>query len=316
MAFSWQRSRSTENAICSICLEEKRNRRRLPCLHSFCLRCLERHCENKSPGSNVLCPLCRTTFQIPQNGLDDWEDPIDDRDGEKTCEVCSTVEDIKPANVYCVDCTQLLCERCSLPHKKMRGGPHSVIQLAELHAQRRNAEEFAPETSRGPAVACREAFLHVESQRKEFLESVKNVKQQVKERGEAVMRVVDGHVKELLAEIDEIERDAVKEANTLTETLKMALSPTFGPEVSSTIPRSELITTCIEATCYEAPHVAFTPRDIDELIGDEKNTVGSVLKNINLGKWVISDSFYSIHCIPIETRPKIRLNKKHNSTET
>ena len=263
-----------------MCLEEKKNRRRLPCLLSFCLPCLERHCEKKSPGSNVLCPLCRTTFQIPQNGLD-WEDPTDDRDGD-TCEVCSTVEDVKPAEVYCVDCSQRLCERCSLPHKKMRGGPHSVIQLAELHAQRRNAEELAPETFREPSEGCREAVLHVESQMKEFLESVKNVKQQVKERGEAVKRVVDGHVKDLLAEIDETERDEVKEADTLTETLKMVLSPTFGPEVSSTVPRSELITTCVEAICYEAPHVTFIPRDNDELIGDEKNTVGSVLKNTSL----------------------------------
>lgn len=271
MAFSWQRSLSSVDAICSICLEEKKERRRLrPCLHSFCRRCLERHCENKSPGSDVPCPLCRTTFQIPPNGLDGWADPID---REKRCEACSTDADVKPADVYCVDCSQLLCERCSLPHKKMPGGSHSVVRLAE-----RREDEIASQlelASRGPASACRDAVANVASQRREFLESARKAREQVKERGEAVKRVVDGHVEDLLAKIAEIESDTLKEASALTEILKTALSAaTVGPDIQ---PASELLTTCIEATCYKAPDVAFIPRDIDELTRDENNTVGSVL---------------------------------------
>jgi len=272
MAFSWQRSRSTENAICSICLEEKEDRRRLPCLHSFCLRCLERHCENRSPGSDVLCPLCRTTFQIPRNGLDDWKDAPRDDCGEKRCEVCSTAEDVKPADVFCVHCGQLLCERCSLPHKKMRGGAHSVIQLAEPS---RSSER---RTSKGPVDACRDAILHVESQTQELSESVKRVRQQVKEKGEAVKRAVDGQVRDLLAQVDQIESDAMKEANILTDNLKTALSaPAFGPD--KTQPKAEQLVACLIAGLYEAPDVAFIPTDIDELVGDGKNIVGSVLKN-------------------------------------
>jgi len=284
MAFSWQRSRSTENAICSICLEEKKNRRRLPCLHSFCLHCLQRHCENSSPGNDALCPLCRTTFQVPQNGLDDLEDPTDDRDeGEKRCEVCWTVGDSKQADVYCVDCGQLLCERCGLPHKKMPGGPHTVIQLAE---ERRTSDA---QTARGPIKACREAVLHVQSRSREFLESAKKAKRQVKERGEAVKRVVDGHVKDLLDEINAIESETMNEANSLTQTLNAALTAASDPELSSTQQTTaELATTCIKASAYEAPNVAFVPSDIDDLIGDENNTVGSVLTTTNLGKWVIT----------------------------
>ena len=49
------------------------------------------------------------------------------------CEVCSSDQQFVCASVFCVDCSQKLCERCSLPHKKMKGGAHDVRPLgAEL----------------------------------------------------------------------------------------------------------------------------------------------------------------------------------------
>jgi len=278
--FLEQRSRSSES--CSICLEDLKNRRRLPCLHSFCLGCLENHCKNKLPGDDALCPLCRATFRIPQNGVSDLKDPADGRDSEKTCEVCSTDQNTTPATAYCVDCCQLLCERCSLPHKKMPGKPHSLRKLVEPDAH-----------EKPDVVACRKAILQVESKSRKFSESVKETKRQVIERGEAVKRVVDGHVKRLLDQIDVIESDAKKEANAITETLT-ALSDTvdshaehsssMNPFATRTPELEELIMTCIIASCYSAPDLAFVPSDIDELTGDEGNIVGSVHKTAKPGK--------------------------------
>jgi len=335
--FLGQRSRSTENATCSICLEEFKNRRCLPCLHSFCLGCLERHCKDKLPGDNAFCPLCRTTFQIPQNGLDDLKDPMDSsRHSKKICEACSTAQGIILATVYCVDCSQLLCERCSLPHKKMPGGPHSIRQLVEPDASEsgllihcdKHAEEIAKlfcfdckvnicmncfsESHKQhncqkaeAAVTCRKAVLHVESENRKFLDSVKTVKRQVKERGETVMRVVDGHVNNLLLQLDKIESDTMKETNALTETLNVALSDPVGSEAehsssaqSFKAARSpsteELVMACIAASCYSAPDVAFIPADIDELTTDEKNTVGSVMKIADSGLSYSSNYVYTV----------------------
>jgi len=316
--FLWQRSRSTENAICSICLEDKKNRRRLPCQHSFCLGCLERHCKDRLPGDNVLCPLCRTGFRIPENGLDGLKDPRDDRGVENTCEVCSTPQDIKPATVYCVDCGQLLCERCSLPHRKMPGGSHSLRQLAEPVApgSLKHCDEHAGEIAGSYCLdcqvnicmkcfidfhkqhncqkpdddACRRAMLQVESESGKFVDSVQKTKRQVKERGEAVKRVVDGHVRDLLERIDAIESDTRKQSNAITDTLKAALSGTGGSDVERFRPArapstEELMITCLVASCYIAPDVAFIPSDIDELIGaGGGNTVGAVHKTTSRGK--------------------------------
>jgi len=47
------------------------------------------------------------------------------------CEVCSSYEQFVLATVVCVDCSQRLCDRCSLPHKKMKKGPHDVRPLGD-----------------------------------------------------------------------------------------------------------------------------------------------------------------------------------------
>ena len=133
---------------CPICLEVCENPKSLPCLHGFCLECLEQHFEDNCPGDDVRCPLCREEFPIPSNGLADLRHhffiqhlvdvmtassiPTD----ETPCEVCLEMEgsgedsdECPSATMYCIDCSQKLCEQCSRPHMKMKGGPHQVRTL-------------------------------------------------------------------------------------------------------------------------------------------------------------------------------------------
>jgi len=59
-----------EVTTCAICMEDFSSPRALPCVHSFCLRCLQGHCRDKRPGNRAQCPLCREEFTIPENGLE------------------------------------------------------------------------------------------------------------------------------------------------------------------------------------------------------------------------------------------------------
>jgi hypothetical protein len=56
---------------CSICADTYSDPRTLPCVHTFCLRCIEGFSEHKLPGNRVSCPLCRKEFAIPENGAED-----------------------------------------------------------------------------------------------------------------------------------------------------------------------------------------------------------------------------------------------------
>jgi len=55
---------------CPICLEVLQNAKSLPCIHTFCLHCLEDYWKDKEAGQQVFCPVCRGPFDIPQSGLD------------------------------------------------------------------------------------------------------------------------------------------------------------------------------------------------------------------------------------------------------
>jgi len=125
---------------CAICLEEFVDPRALPCLHTFCFSCIEGYFKDRRPGSTAKCPMCRAEFAIPQNGLEhlkfnfsiqklmDTKQFFATRPGP--CEVCSTDDQFVAATVICVHCSQKLCERCGLSHKKVKGRPHDVRPLA------------------------------------------------------------------------------------------------------------------------------------------------------------------------------------------
>jgi len=147
------RWRVTEIATCPICLEDFKNSKMLPCVHSFCLECLQSHCKDNASGNDVACPVCRKEFQIPDAGVEALphnfflQNLMDARDAssrkveEVLCEACAFEkeedDEIPPATMYCVDCDQKLCKRCSKTCRaKTRRGPQQVRPIgAELTAE-------------------------------------------------------------------------------------------------------------------------------------------------------------------------------------
>ena len=139
---------------CPICLEVFDNPKSLPCIHGFCLKCLERYFKDNSPGDEVPCPLCRKEFKIPPDGLVGLQHHffiqhlVDARSAstkstdEVACDSCleenegRSSEEIPTATIYCIDCKQKLCERCSRLHKKWTSGAHLLKPLgAELEQE-------------------------------------------------------------------------------------------------------------------------------------------------------------------------------------
>jgi len=54
---------------CPICLDVLDTPTSLPCLHTFCLRCLQSTFAADCPGDMATCPLCRQDFQLPAGGV-------------------------------------------------------------------------------------------------------------------------------------------------------------------------------------------------------------------------------------------------------
>ena len=139
----------SELMTCPICLEDYKFPKSLPCLHTFCLDCLQSYCCDKLPGDELLCPSCRNACRIPQEGISAFlvnfflNDLLCAHNAAKPatdetllCQPCLDVSegdtnDVPSATKYCVDCSENVCDKCSKAHARMKTGGHLVISLGE-----------------------------------------------------------------------------------------------------------------------------------------------------------------------------------------
>jgi len=130
---------------CSICTEVYCDPRSLPCIHSYCFKCIADWCKDKQPGDKIACPLCRLDFAIPDGGVGDIpknffigkllkiKELTNPEPEVKLCDICSAGEensDKTSAWVFCLQCQQNLCKACSKFHSRMKTtSTHTVVNL-------------------------------------------------------------------------------------------------------------------------------------------------------------------------------------------
>jgi len=94
----------------------------LPCVHTFCLKCIDHWSQERVSGENVSCPTCRNQFTISEGGvaalpkncfveklLAVKKVSFTLSQGETVCDVCSDEDqsanvEAKKATVYCINC--------------------------------------------------------------------------------------------------------------------------------------------------------------------------------------------------------------------
>ena len=57
-----------EEVSCSVCMCKYTDPKQLPCLHSFCLHCLNGIQRTSGRRDKIACPECRQEFNVPDNG--------------------------------------------------------------------------------------------------------------------------------------------------------------------------------------------------------------------------------------------------------
>ncbi|KAL6106418.1 trim24 [Pungitius sinensis] len=117
----------------------------LPCLHSFCKKCLPAPSRNLSPAEplnspkplNVMrCPVCRQEcmeVDVMENVFvkDSVEAPSSTV--ERTVQLCMTCDDNTEAVGFCVDCAEYLCATCVEAHHRVKfTKDHTIRQKTEI----------------------------------------------------------------------------------------------------------------------------------------------------------------------------------------
>ncbi|CAH1792994.1 unnamed protein product [Owenia fusiformis] len=117
-----------EILTCLICNEVLTKPRTLPCMHTYCAKCLDKLHKTTEEGDTLKCPECQQVHPVPENGVEHIEvnsttnnlvDIIHDLDA-KSKPLCSTCLNMHKketiASIKCEECDKKFCENCRCFH--------------------------------------------------------------------------------------------------------------------------------------------------------------------------------------------------------
>ena len=176
-------SQLREIVTCSLCFElfnsAEKLPKGLPCMHTFCLECLEKYVNNKL-DLTLPCPLCQGKFTVPKDGVGTISTNILVKqivetlpNQEKGIKGRCLDHQSEAGEFVCITCSIPLCDECMI---NLGAGPHSnhalekmVKAVNRMRQEAKNLLEKAAmvqgsgsiryETMRGELVSSKEEML-------------------------------------------------------------------------------------------------------------------------------------------------------------
>ena len=119
-----------EHVCCPVCYNRFTNPKQLPCLHSFCLHCLQRIQATSGIRDSILCPECRRNFTIHGNGdlntlptnfrLNSLLDALPVTECKRSGVKCGNCDKRRQESAYCFNCCSFWCEDCLPLHNRIK----------------------------------------------------------------------------------------------------------------------------------------------------------------------------------------------------
>ncbi|XP_019626328.1 PREDICTED: E3 ubiquitin-protein ligase TRIM71-like [Branchiostoma belcheri] len=124
---------------CAVCDEIYTDPRVLPCLHTFCTKCLVKWRKGKS---HFTCPTCRQQVRLQEGGISslpqyffmnsllDFRALHNSEEAHAQCQMCKSDNKV---DGRCADCRLLLCKNCITAHRNIPAlKDHYIITLDDL----------------------------------------------------------------------------------------------------------------------------------------------------------------------------------------
>ena len=137
-----------KEAECPVCLETVKEPKTLPCLHSFCLQCLDKLAgfARRQLQTTINCPVCLARFMIPEGDtfnelpasfhLNRLVDILSLEDGSKEAQRCSSCEANNAITCYCFVCQSFMCSACFEAHQRLKATRnHRSVLIEKLQAK-------------------------------------------------------------------------------------------------------------------------------------------------------------------------------------
>ena len=146
MASSLGIQKLEEQLTCPVCFDCYDNPKTLPCLHSFCLKCIQQLPVDLDKGKHqIRCPTCRKATAIPDNGVDDLtsafvinsllevQESLKKEDTSEGQQICCDNCQATSATRYCKECATVYCKACLFHHNKLKVNiSHQITDIKDV----------------------------------------------------------------------------------------------------------------------------------------------------------------------------------------
>ena len=132
-----------EEVTCSVCIQLYTNPKQLPCLHIFCLECLNNLARTSTRYGKIKCPICQAEVAVPKTGTMDalpscfYVKNLLDTLAIKECNTskvtCGNCDEKRDEASYCFHCGKFWCKECLNGHNILRENKdHRVLSLRDF----------------------------------------------------------------------------------------------------------------------------------------------------------------------------------------
>ena len=132
-----------EEVSCSVCMSKYTDPKQLPCLHSFCLHCLNGIQRTSGRRDKIACPECRQEFNVPDNGnlaalptnfrINSLLDVLAIKECNTTGVKCGNCDKRSKESHYCFQCCAFWCGECITFHNGMKANKdHYALALEDF----------------------------------------------------------------------------------------------------------------------------------------------------------------------------------------
>ena len=135
-----------DEVSCSVCMCKYTDPKQLPCLHSFCLHCLNGIQRTSGRRDKIACPECRHEFNVPDNGnlkalptnfrINSLVDVLAIKECNTTGVKCGNCDERTKQSHYCFQCCAFWCEECIGLHNRIKANKdHYALALEDFQDQ-------------------------------------------------------------------------------------------------------------------------------------------------------------------------------------
>ena len=132
-----------EEVTCSVCMQLYTNPRQLPCLHVFCLQCLNNLARTSARYGKIKCPLCQREVAVSESGtletlpncfhMKNLLDILAIKECNTAKVTCENCERKSEEAAYCFHCGKFWCNECMNAHNIFRENrDHRVLALKDF----------------------------------------------------------------------------------------------------------------------------------------------------------------------------------------